>query len=89
VIYATWGEVGPRESEHWSLLNFEKNYTDLRIDIITALDQASYVNRLEALISSGTDPDVMRVPGHIAHNIYARGAALPAPIKKLLRSLER
>ena len=76
VIYATWGEVGPRESEHWSLLNFEKNYTDLRIDIITALDQASYVNRLEALISSGTDPDVMRVPGQIAHNIYARGAAL-------------
>ncbi|NDF39958.1 MAG: hypothetical protein EB140_13680 [Proteobacteria bacterium] len=76
VIYATWGEVGPRESEHWSLLNFEKNYTDLRIDIITALDQASYVNRLEALISSGTDPDVMRVPGQIAHNLYARGAAL-------------
>ncbi len=75
LIYATWGEVGLREAEHWSLLNFEKNYTDLRIDIMTALDQASYVIRLEALISSGTDPDVMRVPGPIAHNIYARGAA--------------
>lgn len=76
VIYATWGEVGPREAEHWSLLNFEKNYTDLRIDIITALDQATYVDRLEALISGGTDPDVMRVPGQLAQNMYARGAAL-------------
>ena len=76
VIYATWGEVGPRAAEHWSLLNFEKNYTDLRIDIITALDQATYVDRLEALISGGTDPDVMRVPGQLAQNMYARGAAL-------------
>lgn len=75
VIYATWGEPGTREAEHWTLLSFEKNYTDLKVDVVAAADdERAYVDRLRALVASGTDPDVMRLPGPDAPAFYASGA---------------
>jgi multiple sugar transport system substrate-binding protein len=72
VIYATWGAPGRREAEHWTLLSFEKNYTDLKVDVVIASDDANaYTERLRAMVASGTDPDVMRLPGPDAPSFYA------------------
>ncbi|NCA13031.1 MAG: extracellular solute-binding protein [Proteobacteria bacterium] len=72
VIYATWGAPGLREAEHWTLLSFEKNYTDLKVDVVIASDDpATYTERLRAMVASGTDPDVMRLPGPDAPSFYA------------------
>ena len=77
VIYATWGSQRAREAEHWTLLAFEKNYTDLKVDLAVAADtELEYLARLEALIASGSDPDVMRLPGQDAPTYFARGSTM-------------
>ena len=74
VIYATWGTSGVREAEHWTLLSFEKNYTDLKVDVVVASDDATtYIERLKQMVAAGTDPDVMRLPGPEAPGFYASG----------------
>jgi multiple sugar transport system substrate-binding protein len=84
VIYATWGAPGMRVAEHWTLLSFEKNYTDLKVDVVAASDdERTYVDRLRAMVAAGTDPDVMRLPGPDAPNFYA--AAVTQRLDTLIR----
>lgn len=84
VLYATWGAPGIREGEHWTLLSFEKNYTDLKVDVVVAADdERAYVDRLEAMVAAGTDPDVMRLPGPDAAAFF--GAAVTQKLDSLMR----
>jgi ABC-type glycerol-3-phosphate transport system substrate-binding protein len=84
VIYATWGAPSLRNAEHWTLLSFEKNYTDLKVDVaIASDDERAYVARLQAMAAAGTDPDVMRLPGADAPMFYA--SAVTQRLDSLMR----
>ncbi|MDQ3701607.1 MAG: extracellular solute-binding protein [Chloroflexota bacterium] len=70
VIYSTWGTMQHRELENWSLLAFEKNYTDLKVDVVWSPTEAEHVAKQISLLSGGTPPDVMRLPAWSAPTFY-------------------
>ncbi len=75
VIYSTWGTTQRREIENWSLLAFEKNYSDLKVDVIWSPTMAEHVAKQISLLSGGTPPDVMRLPAWSAPTFYNEEAA--------------
>ena len=70
VVYSTWGTPDRREAENWSLLAFEKNYSDLKVDVIWAPTIAEYIAKQHALLAGGTPPDVLRLPSWSAGTFY-------------------
>jgi multiple sugar transport system substrate-binding protein len=75
VIYSTWGTTARRETENWTLLAFEKNYSDLHVDVIWSPTPAEHVAKQVSLLSGGTPPDVMRLPSWSAPTFYSEDAA--------------
>jgi multiple sugar transport system substrate-binding protein len=70
VVYGTWGSQQRREAEHWSLLAFEKNYSDLSVDVVWAPTAAEYVAKQHSLLAGGTPPDLLRLPSWSAPTFY-------------------
>jgi ABC-type glycerol-3-phosphate transport system substrate-binding protein len=70
VVYGTWGPTHRLELEHWTLLAFEKNYPDLKVDVVSAPTSAEYVAKQYSLLSAGTPPDVVRLPSWSAPTFY-------------------
>lgn len=75
VVYATWGSAERRELENWSLLAFEKNYSDLRVDVIWAPTAGEHIAKQHNLLAGGTPPDVLRLPSWSARTFYYEDAA--------------
>src|SRR5688572_18148325 len=75
VIYTTWGTTQRRETENWTLLAFEKNYTDLKVDVVWSATAQEHVAKQISLLSGGTPPDVMRLPAWAAPTFYNEDAA--------------
>jgi multiple sugar transport system substrate-binding protein len=75
VIYSTWGPTQRRELENWTLLAFEKNYSDLKVDVVWSPTAQEHVARQISLLSGGTPPDVMRLPAWSAPTFYNEEAA--------------
>ena len=75
VIYTTWGPSSRRETENWTLLAFEKNYSDLKVDVVWSPTAQEHVARQISLLSGGTPPDVMRLPAWSAPTFYNEEAA--------------
>jgi multiple sugar transport system substrate-binding protein len=74
VVYATWGTPTQRENESWSLLAFEKNYSDLKVDVIWAASAAEHVTKQISMRSAGAPPDVVRLPSWAAFTFYNEDA---------------
>jgi multiple sugar transport system substrate-binding protein len=70
VVYSTWGTPERREAENWSLLAFERNYPDLKVDVVWAPAVGEYLGKLHALLAGGTPPDVLRLPSWSAPTFY-------------------
>jgi multiple sugar transport system substrate-binding protein len=75
VIYSTWGSTQRREIENWTLLAFEKNYSDLKVDVVWSPTPSEHVTKQISLLSGGTPPDVMRLPAWSAPTFYNEEAA--------------
>jgi multiple sugar transport system substrate-binding protein len=75
VIYSTWGPAARREIENWTLLAFEKNYSDLRVDVVWSPTVQEHVAKQISLLSGGTPADVMRLPAWAAPTFYNEEAA--------------
>jgi multiple sugar transport system substrate-binding protein len=71
LVYATWGTQQRLESEHWSLLSFEKNYSDLRVDIVSSETAAEHVRKVISMLSTGAPADVFRLPSWSAQTFYS------------------
>ena len=76
VVYATWGTPQQRENENWTLLAFEKNYSDLKVDVIWSATAAEHVNKQISMRSAGSAPDVIRLPSWSAFTFYNEDAVL-------------
>ncbi|HXI18371.1 MAG TPA: extracellular solute-binding protein [Chloroflexota bacterium] len=76
VVYATWGTPQQRENENWTLLAFEKNYSDLKVDVIWSATAAEHVNKQISMRSAGSAPDVIRLPSWSAFTFYTEDAVL-------------
>jgi multiple sugar transport system substrate-binding protein len=70
VLYTTWGTPQQREAESWTLLAFEKNYPDLKVNVIASATAAEHVAKQISLLSSGAPPDVIRLPTWSAFTFY-------------------
>ncbi|HEV2123676.1 MAG TPA: extracellular solute-binding protein [Chloroflexota bacterium] len=70
LVYATWGTQQRQEIEHWSLLAFEKNYPDLRVDIIASETPDDHVRKVISMLSTGAPADVFRLPSWSAPTFY-------------------
>lgn len=70
LVYATWGTQERVEREHWSLLSFEKNYSDLRVSVIASETAAEHVAKQISLRSAGGQADVIRLPSWVAPTFY-------------------
>jgi multiple sugar transport system substrate-binding protein len=76
LVYGTWGAPERRETENWTLLAFEKNYSDLKVDVVWAPTAAEYRAKLNAFLAGGTPPDVIRLPSWTAPTFYYEDAVL-------------
>ncbi|CAA9271409.1 MAG: hypothetical protein AVDCRST_MAG77-3246 [uncultured Chloroflexi bacterium] len=70
IVYTTWGTPQQREVENWTLLAFEKNYPDLKVNVIASATAAEHVAKQISMLSSGAPPDVVRLPTWSAFTFY-------------------
>lgn len=77
LIYATWGTKEQLRKQDWTLLNFQKNYPSIKVNVIASRTSFEHVTDTHSLFASGSLPDLLHLPSWSAVTFYAEEVIIP------------